>query len=90
MPSAQVLDRTAVHPESYAAAEKLLTLCGYTLEDVSRGGLADLPNRLSRRGPAGRGLCGAGMLTLRDVARELLKPGRDPEKSCPPPFCAPT
>ena len=85
--SAQVLDRTAVHPESYAAAEKLLTLCGYTLEDVSRGGLADLPNRLEQAGAQrAEAFCGAGMLTLRDVARELLKPGRDPREELPAPI----
>ena len=85
--SAQVLDRTAVHPESYAAAEKLLTLCGCTLEDVSRGGLADLPNRLEQAGAQrAEAFCGAGMLTLRDVARELLKPGRDPREELPAPI----
>ena len=85
--SAQVLDRTAVHPESYGAAEQLLTLCGYTLEDVSRGGLADLPNRLEQAGAQrAEAFCGAGMLTLRDVARELLKPGRDPREELPAPI----
>ncbi len=37
--SANVLDNTGVHPESYAAAEKLLALCGYTLADVRAGDL---------------------------------------------------
>ncbi len=84
--SAQVLDRTAVHPESYEAAEKLLTLCGYTPEDVARGALAGLPGRLEQVGAQrAEAYCGAGMLTLRDVAQELLKPGRDPRDELPAP-----
>ena len=48
--SKQVLDNTAVHPESYAAAEKLLELCGYTLADVKDGKLTQLPLRLKAYG----------------------------------------
>ena len=48
MESQNVLDHTAVHPESYQAAEKLLSLCGYALSDV--GKLADLPRRLTELG----------------------------------------
>ena len=44
--SKEVLDNTAVHPESYAAAQKLLSLCGYTEEDVRRGNLGHLMERL--------------------------------------------
>ena len=85
--SKQVLDRTAVHPESYAAAEKLLTLCGYTLEDVSAGQIGDLSQRLEQVGAQrAEAFCGAGMLTLRDVAKELLKPGRDPRDELPAPI----
>ena len=85
--SALVLDNTAVHPESYEAAEKLLTLCGYTLEDVSRGDLKELPARLEQVGEQrAEEFCGAGMLTLRDVAQELLKPGRDPRDELPAPI----
>ena len=58
--SGQVLDRTAVHPESYEAAEKLLTLCGYTLDDVSAGSIGELTQRLEQMGlAAGRGLAAA-------------------------------
>ena len=82
--SDQVLDRTAVHPESYEAAEKLLTLCGYTLDDVSTGNIGELSRRLEQMGqPRAEAFCGAGMLTLRDVAKELLKPGRDPRDELP-------
>ena len=83
--SSQVLDNTAVHPESYAAAEKLLELCGYTLEDVAKGDIARLPERLESYGLARAATdCGVGEPTLRDIVSELLKPGRDPRDELPP------
>ena len=83
--SGQVLDNTAVHPESYAAAEKLLALCGYTLADVRAGGLAELPPRLKAYGlERAAEECGVGVPTLSDIASELLKPGRDPRDELPP------
>ncbi len=83
--SAQVLDNTAVHPESYAAAEKLLGLCGYSLEDVKRGDIKQLPLRLKNYGPEKAAEeCGVGVPTLNDIAAELLKPGRDPRDELPP------
>ena len=83
--SKQVLDHTAVHPESYKAAEKLLTLCGYTLADV--GNLGDLDPRLKAYGPEKAAAeCGVGLPTLRDIAAELQKPGRDPRDQLPPPL----
>ena len=45
--SGQILDNTAVHPESYKAATRLLELCGYTLSDVRQGRLAELRSRFS-------------------------------------------
>ena len=84
--SKEILDNTAVHPESYAAAEKLLSICGYTEEDVRAGRLTELRSRLKAYGE-GRAAaeCGVGVPTLRDVAAELLKPGRDPRDELPPP-----
>ena len=83
--SRQVLDNTAVHPESYAAAEKLLELCGYTLEDVAQGNISQLPERLEAYGSARAAEdCGVGEPTLRDIVSELLKPGRDPRDELPP------
>ncbi len=81
-----VLDNTGVHPESYPAAEKLLELCGYTLNDVKAGGLAQLEEKAK-----GIGLdklaadCGVGVPTLSDIIKELMKPGRDPRDELPPP-----
>ena len=84
--SGNVLDNTAVHPESYAAAEKLLALTGYTLADVKAGTLAQLPDRLRSFGEdRAAAECGVGVPTLRDVAAELMKPGRDPRDELPKP-----
>ena len=83
--SGQVLDNTAVHPESYEAAEKLLALCGYTLKDVAAGNISELPRRLEAYGPEKAAEeCGVGVPTLMDIVAELLKPGRDPRDELPP------
>ena len=83
--SKQVLDNTAVHPESYDAASKLLELCGYTMADVKAGKLSDLKQRLGNYSVAKAAEeCGVGEPTLRDIASELLKPGRDPRDELPP------
>ena len=83
--SKQVLDNTAVHPESYDAASKLLEICGYTMADVKAGKLSDLKQRLDNYGVASAAeACGVGEPTLRDIAAELLKPGRDPRDELPP------
>ncbi|MGI5973712.1 MAG: Tex family protein [Oscillospiraceae bacterium] len=84
--SEDVLDRTGVHPESYAAAEGLLRLSGYDRKAVAAGALEELPRRLSAYGEerAAREL-DIGLPTLRDVVRELMKPGRDPRDELPAP-----
>ena len=83
--SKQVLDNTAVHPESYAAAETLLKLCSYSLEDVKRGDIKELPLRLKAYGAEKAAAeCGVGVPTLNDIVSELLKPGRDPRDELPP------
>ena len=80
------LDNTAVHPESYAAAERLLELTRYSLADVSNGGLGDLDQRIRACGAEQlAAACGVGVPTLLDVAKELQKPGRDPRDELPPP-----
>ena len=85
--SKNVLDNTAVHPESYAAAEKLLSLCGCDLSSVRAGALSDLRDRVSAYGEsAAAEACGVGLPTLRDVVEELMKPGRDPRDELPKPI----
>ena len=82
-----VLDSTAVHPESYEAAKKLLTLLGKDFSDVRSGHLSDLPKALSSYGPEkAADLCGVGLMTLQDIVSELLKPGRDPRDELPAPI----
>ena len=85
--SRQVLDHTGVHPESYAAAEALLSLCGYSLADVGTGTLAELPRRVEKLGwKQAAERCGCGEMTLHDIVKELLKPGRDPRDELPAPI----
>ena len=85
--SKSVLDNTAVHPESYGAAEQLLTLCGCTLKDVASGKLSDLSARVGAIGWAKAAeQCGVGEPTLRDVVSELMKPGRDVRDDLPKPI----
>ncbi len=84
--SKQVLDNTSVHPESYAAAEKLIALCGYTMDDVRGGRLYNLMERLNKYGEERAAKeCEVGLPTLFDITTELKKPGRDPRDELPPP-----
>ncbi len=85
--SRNVLDHTGVHPESYGAAEALLKLCGYTLEDVAKGAITALPLKLKSLSIARAAeKCGVGEATLQDIVQELLKPGRDPRDELPKPI----
>ncbi len=85
--SRNALDNTAVHPESYPAAEKLLALTGHALSDVSAGKLDGLDGQMKSIGLEKlAAACGVGVPTLTDVARELQKPGRDPRDELPLPI----
>ena len=85
--SKSVLDHTGVHPESYAAAEKLLALCGYTLADVAAGEIALLSQKVELAGEETvAAQIGVGVPTLRDVVKELMKPGRDVRDDLPAPI----
>lgn len=85
--SKSVLDNTGVHPESYVAAEKLLTLCGYTLKDVSAGEISLLPQKVKLLGEEKvASEIGVGVPTLQDVVKELTKPGRDVRDDLPAPI----
>ena len=82
-----ILDNTSVHPESYNAARKLLSLFGYKLSDIANGGLSDLPKKIKEMGEAAvAAACEVGVPTLRDIVGELLKPGRDIRDELPPPM----
>ncbi len=81
------LDGTAVHPESYAAAEKLLKLCGYTDNDVKSGDVKGISEQIDARGAeALASELQIGVPTLKDIASELEKPGRDPRDELPAPM----
>ena len=81
------LDTTAVHPESYPAAEALLELCGFAKTDIGTPAIAELAARAR-----GMGLktvaekLGIGVPTLEDIIAELLRPGRDMRDELPPPL----
>ena len=81
-----ILDNTAVHPESYEAAERLLKLFGFTDEDVKAGAIADLPKKVKEYGEARAAEeTGMDVPTLKDIVAELIKPGRDVRDALPPP-----
>jgi uncharacterized protein len=81
-----IFDNTAVHPESYDGAKKLLGYFGYTDSDVKEGKLAELPSKIKSAGVENMAKeSGLGVDTLNDVVVELLKPGRDVRDSLPQP-----
>ncbi len=81
-----VLDNTAVHPESYEATRKLLKLFSLTEEDVKNNNLVLLPKMVEQKGEENVAKnCGVGVPTLNDITSELLKPGRDIRESMPKP-----
>ena len=85
--SKNVLDNTGVHPESYRAAEGLLALCGYTDDDVRRGAVAQLMQKVQAMGEAQVAeKLSVGVPTLQDVVKELVKPGRDLRDDLPAPI----
>ena len=81
-----VLDNTAVHPESYDAAQKLIKKFGYSEADVRECKLGDLPQKVKDAGEqAVADEIGVGVPTLNDIVTELIKPGRDVRDQLPPP-----
>ena len=85
---AEPLDGTGVHPESYGAARKLLSILGYSEGDLSRGGIPGISGKLTE-GKEMEGLAEAlsiGIYTLSDILSELERPGRDPRSEAPAPI----
>ena len=73
-----ILDNTAVHPETYDAALKLLKMFDYTPNDITNDNLVLLPQQVKQRGEEKVAKeVGVGVPTLLDMIGELLKPGRD-------------
>ena len=82
-----IFDNTAVHPESYAAAQKLLELFGFTAEDVAASRIGRLPEKVRAYGEERAAAeVGLDVPTLKDVVAELIKPGRDIRDSLPQPI----
>ena len=82
----EILDNTAVHPESYDATRKLLALFGMSEQDIKNGNVKSLPNLISAKGEDKVAKeIGIGLPTLQDIVSELLKPGRDIRESMPKP-----
>ena len=85
--SENILDNTAVHPESYKAAEKLLSLFGFTKQDVINKNIATLPQKIKEYGEEKTAQeCEIGIPTLNDITAEIIKPGRDIRDNLPQPI----
>ena len=81
------LDNTAVHPESYSVAKKLIEILGYTIKELKDNNLSDIEERVKERGLNNiASELEIGDLTLKDMIKELQKPGRDPRDEMPKPI----
>lgn len=81
------LDNTAVHPESYAAAKKLVELCDFKLADISKSRACDLSDKVDAIGISKiADELAIGIPTLKDIVSEITKPGRDPRDELPAPL----
>ncbi|WP_455721312.1 Tex family protein [Agathobacter sp.] len=79
------LDATGVHPESYDATKALLEKLGYTMDDVKTGNVVGISKKVTDY-KALADEVGVGEITLRDIVKELEKPGRDPREDMPKPI----
>jgi uncharacterized protein len=87
MESKEPLDNTGVHPESYDSCRKLLEMLGYSREDLKKGLLKDIDSRvLKLREEEISEKLGIGVPTLKDIVKEIRKPGRDPREELPKPI----
>ncbi|MDO4378727.1 MAG: Tex family protein [Erysipelotrichia bacterium] len=85
--SAEILDNTAVHPESYEAAKKILAQFNYTEDDIKNHNLKNLPEQIKKVGHKKLAeKLNIGELTLNDIVKELLQPARDPRSELPAPI----
>lgn len=85
--SKNVLDNTAVHPESYSAAKELLKLCNVSDDDVRNGNVSAIQSYIKTVGTSALAQqLGIGEPTLIDITKEIAKPGRDPRDELPAPL----
>ncbi len=81
------LDNTSVHPESYKAASELMDICGFTASDIGSEKMKEIAAAADRLGVETISeKIGVGVPTVRDIIKELVKPGRDPRDELPPPL----
>ncbi|WP_073341243.1 Tex family protein [Caldanaerobius fijiensis] len=82
-----ILDNTAVHPESYGVVENLVALYGYRMKDLDEKKLQEIANDAKRQDIEDLAQkLGIGVPTLSDILNEMAKPGRDPRDELPPPI----
>jgi Transcriptional accessory protein len=85
--SKEPLDNTSVHPESYDTAKKLIEVLGYNKEDLKNNKLGDIDERSEVQGLNKLSqTLEVGEMTLKDIIKELKKPGRDPREEMPKPI----
>lgn len=81
------LDNTSVHPESYKAASELIDICGFTASDIGSEKMKEIAAAADKLGVETISeKIGVGVPTVRDIIKELVKPGRDPRDELPPPL----
>lgn len=78
------LDNTGVHPEAYDATKKLLESIGYNLKDLKDKSISNISSYIEDVSKTAEVL-GLGVPTLKDIIKELEKPGRDPREEMPAP-----
>lgn len=87
------LDSTSVHPESYKAAEEMMTKIGISKEEIAGGGAKNIDEKIFQAYPAKKPSesvkkmaadLGIGEMTLSDIIAEMKKPARDPREDAPP------
>ncbi|WP_461615178.1 Tex family protein [Clostridium sp. Marseille-QA1073] len=87
MESEEPLDNTSVHPESYKAAKKLLDILGYSKEELKQFKLKDIEEKVKTIGEESLAeQIEVGVPTLKDIIKEIKKPGRDPREELPKPI----
>lgn len=85
--SSNPLDNSGVHPESYKAAKKVLELTGHTLKDINTENIKSITEEAEKIGLDNiSNECEIGIPTLKDILKELIKPGRDPRDELPKPI----
>ncbi len=85
--SKEPLDGTSVHPESYEACKKLMTILGYDGKDLSSKNIEGIDEKVKEVGVSNLAKeVGIGEPTLLDIIKELKKPGRDPREEMPKPI----